>query len=135
VKDKLDVSEFRKLQAETQKARERPKDDPAWWSVNVGAFLEYERDWLVANAEALIRAAEERDALLRCVEAADSMRTNWSAANLTRHPLPAQYDKARAALEALRSGKPREEAAQGCTRFEHEVTGLPFADTTKPEGT
>jgi hypothetical protein len=94
-------------------------DNPESWAGSLRTGEDMER-WLWANREALIRAAEERDALLRVVEAADSLLDSVRNAPMPRtvnlSPVLAsagRYSAERAALDALRSGKPREEAAQG----------------------
>jgi hypothetical protein len=96
VTDKLDVSEGRR-RLERRLAAEA-----------TGCAADFPNsaltDWLWDNREALIRAAEERDALLRCVEAADTVPDCCDYHQ--------EYRAARRALDALRSGKPREDAAE-----------------------
>jgi hypothetical protein len=62
--------------------------------------------WLYDNREALIRATEERDALLRVVEAAQPI-VKWTAGNCGDGVCDAldHWDLAVAELDALRSGK------------------------------
>jgi hypothetical protein len=93
----LDLSKFRQLIDAYDRAPN-----------NAGAHCNL-TEWLRDNREGLFAAAEERDALLRVVEAAEACLSTLEAPRGKSYECLDAYDNA---LDALCSGKPREEAAE-----------------------